>query len=164
MPVAIVARAVLARALLLAGLWWLLAGERADSWALGLVSIAAALGAGLVLMPPGPGRLSVRGLTAFLAFFVSQSLKAGVQVASLALRPAITLRPVVRRLRLRLPEGPGRVMLANAMSLLPGTLGAGLENGWLRVHVLDARLPVERELRAAESHIAAMLGLELNKK
>jgi multicomponent Na+:H+ antiporter subunit E len=112
-------------------------------------------------MPVGPPRLSLVGLAAFLGFFLFQSLKGGVQVAWIALRAVPDLRPGVRVLALRLPAGAARTLLVNTMSLLPGTLSAGLAGERLRLHVLDVRLPAEAELRAIEARIAVMFGLEL---
>jgi multicomponent Na+:H+ antiporter subunit E len=153
--------AVLWRGFILAALWWVLAGERADSWGVGLVTIAVAATVSVVLMPVGPPRLSLVGLAAFLGFFLFQSLKGGVQVAWIALRAVPDLRPGVRVLALRLPAGAARTLLVNTMSLLPGTLSAGLAGERLRLHVLDVRLPAEAELRAIEARIAVMFGLEL---
>jgi hypothetical protein len=48
------------------------------------------------------------------------------------------------------------------MSLLPGTLSADLTDDRLRMHVLDASLPIEHELRAAEASIAALFGQTVN--
>src|SRR3972149_6345104 len=55
---------------------------------------------------------------------------------------------------------PARTLLVNTMSLLPGTLSAGIEGNRLRLHVLDTQLPVEQELGEVETRIAAMFGVE----
>jgi hypothetical protein len=59
------------------------------------------------------------------------------------------------------PAGAGRVVLANALNLLPGTLSVSLEGEHLRLNVLDTRRPIVAEVRAAERHVARMLGLQL---
>lgn len=82
-------------------------------------------------------------------------------VASLALRPRLDPRPGVLDITLRLPDGTGRVVLANTLNLLPGTLSVGLEGARLRLHVLDTRRPVVAEVRVAERHVARMFGLRL---
>lgn len=156
-PIGSIVRRLVAAAVL----WWVLAGARPDSWAVGLVAIAAAVGASLILMPPGAGRISVPGLVAFAGFFIAESLRAGVLVAMRALRRDPDLRPAVREFRLRVPAGAARTLLVDTMSLLPGTLSAGLAGERLRLHVLDARLPVEQELRAVEARVAALFGLQL---
>ena len=49
------------------------------------------------------------------------------------------------------------MLLINTLNLLPGTLSVGLDHDLLRLHVLDARLPIEAEVRAAEAHISRLL-------
>ncbi|MDO8890941.1 MAG: Na+/H+ antiporter subunit E [Sulfurimicrobium sp.] len=149
------------RAVLFTALWWILAEGNFVAWGVGLVSIMLALATSLILLPPGPSRLSLTGLAGFLGYFLVQSLKGGVQVALMALRPRLDLRPAVVDIPLRLPEGRARVLLAITLNLLPGTLSAGLESRHLRMHVLDERSPVETEVRKTETHIARMLGLPL---
>lgn len=59
------------------------------------------------------------------------------------------------------PAGAGRVVLANTLNLLPGTLSMGLEGEHLRLHVLDTHRPIVAEMRTAERRVARMLGLQL---
>lgn len=154
-------RALLWRSALLAGLWWALADGRPDSWGLGSVSILAAVILSLRLLPPVPTYVSRIGLLRFVVFFFYQSLRGGIQVAWFALRPRPGLRPGIREIPLRLPEGIGRVLLANTLSLLPGTLSVGLEGRRLFLHVLDETAPTEAQVRRAETRVAHMLGLQL---
>lgn len=154
-------RAVLWRGALFALLWWALTDGRPGSWSVGGVAILAATRLSLHLLPPVPTHVSRAGLVRFLAFFVHQSLRSGVQVAWFALRPRLALRPAVVEISLRLPQGISRVLLANTMSLLPGTLSVELEGRRLCLHVLDETAPIESEVRAAETRLAQMLGLEL---
>lgn len=155
-------RAVLWRGALFALLWWALTDGRAGSWGVGSVAVALATAASLHLLPPVPTRVSRIGLVRFLAFFVHQSLRGGVQVAWFALRPRLAIRPGVHEVELRLPEGIGRVLLASIMSLLPGTLSVELEGDRLCLHVLDDSTPTEAEVRTAEIRLAQMLGLTLD--
>ena len=153
-----IARAVLGRGALFAALWWVLAGGRADSWGVGGVSVILALAASLVLLPPAKGRFSPLGLAAFVGFFLVQSVKGGIQVAAMALRPRLDLAPAMLDLPLALPPGLARILLANTLTLLPGTLSVRIEGDRLRLHVLDRRLPIVEELRAAEAAIARIRG------
>jgi multicomponent Na+:H+ antiporter subunit E len=73
------------------------------------------------------------------------------------LRPRLDLRPVELVLPLRLAPGPGQLLLAATLSLMPGTLAISIESNRLHLHVLDERLPAEHEVRAAEQRIARML-------
>lgn len=155
-------RATLWRGALFALLWWALTDGRAGSWAVGGVAVAFATAASLRLLPPVPTYVSRIGLVRFLVFFVHQSLRGGVQVAWFALRPRLALRPGIHEIVLRLPEGISRVLLANTMSLLPGTLSVELDGDRLYLHVLDEAAPIAAEVRTAETRLAQMLGLTLD--
>lgn len=149
--------AFLARGLAFALLWWVLTEGRSDSWGVGLVSVALATFASLWLWPSsGAGRLSIVGLFGFASFFLIESVKGGVQVAAMALRPRLDLEPALVEVPLTLPPGSATVLLVNTLSLLPGTLSVRIEGNRLRMHVLDARLPVLDAVRAAEARIARL--------
>lgn len=151
-------RALLQRGLLFALLWWISIEGRQGAWGAGLAAVAAATAVSLVLLPPGRTRISARGLLGFLGFFVSQSAKGGAQVALMALRRRIDLRPTVIELSLSLPPGLPCVLMAGVLGLMPGTVGVRLSGDRLRVHVLDERLPAAAEAAALEKHIARMFG------
>lgn len=155
-------RAVLWRSALFAVLWWALTGGNLDSWGVGVVSVALATAASLHLLPPVNTYVSRIGLLRFLVFFIVQSLRGGAQVAGFALRPRMGLRPGFHEIDLRLPDGIGRMLLANTMSLLPGTLSVELQGNRLYLHVLDERAPTETEVRTAETRLAHLLGLTLH--
>jgi multicomponent Na+:H+ antiporter subunit E len=157
-------RAALWRSALFAVLWWTLTDGRAGSWIVGSVSILAATALSLRLLPPVTTYVSRIGLVRFLVFFFVESLRGGIQVAWFAFRPRSALRPGIREIALRLPEGIGRVLLANTQSLLPGTLSVELRGGRLCLHVLDIGAPTEAEVRRAETRIAHMLGLQLEQE
>lgn len=150
------ARGILVRGAAFCLLWWILAEGRIDGWGVGLVSVALALGASLVLAPPGKGRLSPAGVLAFAGFFLVQSVKGGIQVALRALRPRMDLAPALVELPVDLPEGTARVLLVSTLNLLPGTVSVQLRGDSLCLHVLDARLPVAAEVRAAQARIARL--------
>lgn len=151
--------AFLLRGSALALVWWALAEGRSDGWGVGAVSVAAALAASLYLAPPGAGRLSPTGLLGFAGFFLLHSARGGLQVAARAFRPRMDLAPALVDVPVTLPEGLPRVLLVNTLNLLPGTVSVLLEGERLRLHVLDARLPIAGEVRRAEARIARLLGL-----
>lgn len=148
--------AILFRGTAFALVWWVLAEGRADSWGVGAVSVAAALAGSLYLAPPGAGRISLAGLPGFAGFFLTQSVKGGLQVAVRAFRPRMDLAPALVEVPVTLPEGLLRVLLVNTLNLLPGTVCVGLAGDRLRLHVLDARLPIVEEVRQTEAHIARL--------
>lgn len=148
--------ALLFRGAAFALVWWALAEGRADSWGVGAVTVAAALAASLALAPPGAGRWSLAGLLGYAGFFLVQSVKGGSQVAAQAFRPRMDLAPALVDVPVALPEGLPRVLLVNTLNLLPGTVSVHLAGDRLRLHVLDARLPIAEEVRQAEARIACL--------
>ncbi len=146
--------------LLLVLLWWALSGGAPGSWPVGLAAIALALAAQARLRGAGRHGLSVRAIPAFLGYFVLASIRGGIQVAALALRPRTALRPAMLAFDLRLERPSERMFLAAVLSLLPGTLSAGLEDGRLTLHVLDRDAANEDELRGVERRVARLFGRE----
>ena len=93
---------------------------------------------------------------------VALQVVSGIDVACRAVRPAIRLHPALVRYRLRLPPGPPRVVFANSISLLPGTLSCELGEAHVFVHVLDRRVDVTVGLAKQEAMVAGIYGLALD--
>lgn len=149
-------KAILFRTVFLALLWWALTGGARDAWGIGAVALAFSVAVSLRLSPPrGPG-LSVVGLVTFTAFFLAHSLRAGLQVAAMALRPRLALEPAMVNIPLRPGGERERAVLVATLNLLPGTLVAGGDSTHIWVHVLDGRGPFEAEVRAAEARVARL--------
>lgn len=146
--------ALLRRGILFALLWWILSGGQAGSWGLGAIAVAGALGASLYLLPPSAGRISLSGLLLFLGYFIWNSVHGGMQVALLALRGRHALQPGILELQLALPPGAPRILMLSALGLMPGTLAVQLDGDRLRLHVLDARMPVVEQAQALQARIA----------
>ncbi len=153
------ALAVVQRAALLAALWWALTGGGVQAWLVGAPLVTAGVAASLALQGAEPWRLQPLAALRALAWFGWHSLLAGWTVALRALRPRPDLAPGFITLRPRLRDPAARVLLANALSLMPGTLSVELRGDDLELHLLDCTAPIEPELRALEARIAAMLGL-----
>jgi multicomponent Na+:H+ antiporter subunit E len=151
-------RSLLLRTLLFVVLWWILAEGRVDGWMLGGIAVAAASWASIRLLPPGKQPIRLAGLIGFLGFFLWNSLRGGMQVAGMALRGRAALRPAIIEMTVALPPGGARILLANVLGLMPGTLSVDLDGTSLRLHVLDERLPIVAETRALEAVIAKMFG------
>ena len=141
-------------------LWWLVT-EGTGGWAFGVPVVLLAVGASHWLQPERRLWLRPLAMLRFAGFFLWQSLRAGVDVALRAFHPAMPLAPALLEYRLRLPEGPARVFLADTMSLLPGTLSTELHDDCLCLHVLDARQAIEADLRRVEVHVADLFGQAL---
>jgi multicomponent Na+:H+ antiporter subunit E len=155
---AIVLNALLRRGAGFAFLWWVLAEGSTVAWGLGAVAVAAGVAASLRLLPPRPGTFSLAAFAAFVAFFLWQSMRGGLQVAAMALSPRPGLSPCMLDYPVALPPGPPRLLLVASLGLMPGTVGVRLDDDRLRLHVLDARLPAAAEAKALEAVIARLFG------
>lgn len=128
-----VARLIL-RVLGFVALWAILSGG--EGWGVGVPVIFIATAASSLVTPAN--RWSLAGLARFLPYFVWNSLRGGVDVAARALNPALPIDPAVVRYEMRLVSAEARVLMADTVTLLPGTLSADLQGNVLFVHVLNA--------------------------
>jgi len=129
------------------------------SWLVGApVVLFAVLASGVLL--PGVS-WSLPGILRFVPFFLWHSLRGGVDVAGRALHPRLPISPGLLKHQWRLPAGLPRVLMANTVSLLPGTLSAELGEEFLHVHVLDQTGAFKSELTQIETRVAKMFGLNL---
>jgi len=136
----------------------MLGGDSADL-AAGAVAALAAGWASLRLLPPALNGVRLTGLARLALHFLYQSLIAGIDVAQRALDPRLPLRCGFVRYRVGIPNGPGRHAFITEMSLLPGTVPAGVdEKGELLIHCLDVGQPVATQLAAAETLFTRAFG------
>lgn len=147
------------RGLLFALLWWLLSEGDASSWSIGLPLVILATLLSAQLAPPIPH--SLVGLLRFIPFFITHSLRGGVDVAWRAIHPSLPIAPILVDYPLRLSDEQARVFLANTASLLPGTLSVRLESNNLHLHVLDGSGNYHKELQILEHRVAALFKLPL---
>jgi len=138
-----------------AALWWIAVEGRPGSWGVGLpVALAAALAAAAI--PPAGRSIRLLPLLRFLAYFAYQSVKGGVDVARRALSPSLPLAPGFAELSTDLPAGAPRVLFADTVSLLPGTLTVDVDGPRVLVHGLDAGEALHADARALEARVAAL--------
>jgi multicomponent Na+:H+ antiporter subunit E len=147
------------RLLLLAGLWWLLAGQDAHSWLLG-GPVILMLAAWRVEASGGArSRFRVWRLTVFVPIFAWRSLLGSCDVAWRALNQRLPISPLIHDYALQLPaDSPAAVFFANCLNLLPGSLTASWEDGVLRVHALTEVPQAMAELRKLERQVALLFG------
>lgn len=137
--------------------WWVLTDGVAASWWIGVPAIMLALTVSVVLVPPT--RLNGVEMLKFVPFFLLRSLQGGADVAWRAIHPGMPIAPELISYSLRLPPGLPQVLMANTVSLLPGTLSAALDHGVLQVHVLDRQQDILAELEALELTVARLFYL-----
>ena len=150
---------ILYRGLLFIVIWWLLTDGTASSWWIALPAVIMALVVSTMLV--SPMTIHWLGLFRFVLFFLRFSLLGGIDVARRAIQPKIPIDPDFVEYRMQLPVGLLQVLMANTVSLLPGTLIAGLEESVMKVHVLDRSKDVSTELEMIEERIARIAGIKL---
>jgi multicomponent Na+:H+ antiporter subunit E len=148
---------LLIRIPLYALLWVVLTGGRIESWLLGAPTVLIAAWISNKSCRLSRGRISISGGVRFMGFFLKASLISGFDVVRRAIHPGLLLHPDLIDYRLSLSTEAARIFMADAVSLLPGTLSADLAETNLTVHVLDRNMPIHTELRALETRVAAML-------
>ncbi len=156
------ALSLLLRGAALLVVWWALTLGETSALGFGLGVTALVAWLSVRLFPPSGYHLRPLGLMLFLGYFLSRSVVAGLDVTRRLLSPALPVHPGEITLTLYLPEGSPRWLLANTLSLMPGTLSALLEGDQLTLHCLDTREPVEQDVRETERQVARVFGLSLN--
>jgi len=148
--------------------WLLLNGSLApDVLAIGVVVAGA-----IVLLFSGSlsvlsgHRLTPDALIATLRFvglFLRELVRANIAMAALVLNPRLPVAPALVKVRTRLTDPVARLLLANAISLTPGTLTVEIAGEWLYVHwVVAPTTDAEEATRAIaagfERHLEVMYG------
>lgn len=152
------AGAAVTRTVLFLALWLMISGSHPPDLPVGLATAALATWTSLGLVPPTRVRLRPGAMLRYAVNFLVQTVRSGLQVAALAFRPTLDLRPGLVRYRTRLPNDGRRHVFCALASLLPGTLPTGFDDdGTLLVHCLDLTQPVAAELAAEEALFSRML-------
>jgi multicomponent Na+:H+ antiporter subunit E len=89
---------------------------------------------------------------AFVTYFLKELIKANILMASLVLKPSLPVRPAIVRVRTGLKNPVARLLLANSITLTPGTLSVEMKDEWLYIHWVVAEAT---EVDAATRAIAA---------
>ncbi|MDJ0956835.1 MAG: Na+/H+ antiporter subunit E [Arenicellales bacterium] len=148
------------RCFVLAGLWVVISDGDTSSWLIGVPAVVVAAWASTELGPRENRKVSLLGALGFVSFFLFESLRGGLDVARRTLTPVLKIQPGFLTYTCRLPAGGPRILFANCVSLLPGTLTAEFQDDVLTVHVLDTDAQSELELQRLEEAIAAVFVLE----
>mgnify|MGYP000686308543 CR=1 FL=1 len=142
-------------------LWWILSEGDMQGLAFGAVAAVLVAWFSTRFFPGGDYRIHWLALPGFTVFFLAESVAAGVDVAARLLRPSLPIQPGEITLTTRLPRGAPHWLLANTLSLLPGTLSVSLRGDALVLHGLDLGMDVETSVRRVEERIARLFGCGL---
>lgn len=70
----------------------------------------------------------------YIPFFAKELVKANLDVARIVANPALPLTPGIVKVRTTLKSRTGRALLANSITLTPGTLTVEMEGEYLYIH------------------------------
>jgi multicomponent Na+:H+ antiporter subunit E len=92
-------------------------------------------------------------IAVYLWVFCVALFKSNFDVARRVLTPSLPIRPGVVQVRTELTSALGRMLLANSITLTPGTLTIDVEGDLLTIHWIDC--PPDIDLDTATAAIAA---------
>lgn len=147
------------RILLLAVVWLVLTDGDPSGWLFGVVLVPLVALVWHRLFPVSEHRIRLSRVPLFLVWFGRQSLVAGLDVARRLLTPGLPVQPGFRSFRLQFARGGPRWLLANCLSLLPGTLSVTLDGDRLELHCLDTGADVHGDVHTAALRVAGLFGL-----
>jgi multicomponent Na+:H+ antiporter subunit E len=88
----------------------------------------------------------------YYAFFFKELVRSNLRLAAIVLSPSLPIRPGIVKVRTRLKSRMGRLMLANSITLTPGTLTVEMDGEWLYVHWVNVE---STDVEAATASIVA---------
>ena len=99
----------------------------------------------------------------YYGFFFKELVRSNLRLARIVLSPALPIEPAIVRVRTRLRSRMGRLMLANSITLTPGTLTVEMEGEWLYVHwvqveTIDTEEATLRIVAGFERYLEVMYG------
>lgn len=93
----------------------------------------------------------IAGVLYYLYFF-RQLIKSNLRLAAIVLSPDLPIAPGIIKVHTKLKSRMGRLMLANSITLTPGTLTVEVDGEWLYVHCVTVG---ETDIEAATAEISA---------
>lgn len=88
----------------------------------------------------------------YYGYFFKELIKSNLRLTAVVLSPSLPLRPGIVKVRTRLKSRMGRLMLANSITLTPGTLTVEMDGEWLYVHWVSVQ---STDVDAATAEIVA---------
>ncbi|MDX1738724.1 MAG: Na+/H+ antiporter subunit E [Alphaproteobacteria bacterium] len=154
---ALLSKEAIFRIILFALIWWILTAGKSDSWVVGVPTVVISVFVSMALTDQYRNNWRILSVMRFVAFFAKASVRGGFDVARRVFHPRLPLNPDWVDYPLTLKKQSARILMANIISLLPGTLSVELQDKQIKVHVLDNNQDVRSELQAVESAVGALL-------
>jgi len=70
----------------------------------------------------------------YYGYFLKELVRSNLKLAGIVLSPDLPIDPAIVKVRTGLKSRMGRLMLANSITLTPGTLTVELDGEWIYVH------------------------------
>ena len=99
----------------------------------------------------------------YYIYFFKELIKANFRLAAIVLSPSLPINPGIVKVRTQLKTRMGRLMLANSITLTPGTLTMELDGEWIYVHCVtvistDTEEATAQIVAGFESYLEVMYG------
>lgn len=149
---------------LLFGFWVLLNGQwTAEIAVVGLIVCAALYAFMCAFMGYSPKRewQIARRLPRIIGYFfylVGEVFKSAFAVIKLIWSPSMVIEPEVTSFRTKLRTDAGKVVLANSITMTPGTITIDVQENEFLIHCLDASFDVGQEGFDMEDRVARLEG------
>jgi multicomponent Na+:H+ antiporter subunit E len=106
---------------------------------------------------------TIRAFVLYLFVFLRELVKANLDVTLRVIQPSLPIHPGIVEVKTKLKSPIGRLVLANSITLTPGTLTVETEGDSLFIHWIDVRSPdieeATREIVSTfERHLEVMYG------
>ncbi len=141
-------------------IWILLTNGDRKSWIIGIPAIILAGICNVSLTSPSVKYPRPVAFFFFVFYFLKQSFLSGIDVMRRTLGPKVLVDPGLVPFTTFLPEGSSRVLLANTISLLPGTLTVDIEDNSIIIHTIDTSMPTWTNIQKLEGHIATLFNIQ----
>jgi len=86
--------------------------------------------------------LSLKGIAYFIAYifvFLAELIKSNIDIAVKVLTPSLPINPGIVEVHTKLKSKLGRLILANSITLTPGTLSVKIDNEKLFIHCVNIK-------------------------
>ncbi|OQX14655.1 MAG: hypothetical protein BWK73_09080 [Thiothrix lacustris] len=99
----------------------------------------------------------------YYGYFLRELFKSNLNMAAIVLSPSLPITPGIVKVRTRLKSRMGRLMLANSITLTPGTLTVEMAGEWLYIHCVtlgatDVEAATAEIVSGFESYLEVMYG------
>ena len=137
---------------------WLVLSENFDRFHMGL-GLISAFSVAWLNTDRAPTRSPIPPLSIiwYVPWLIVQVVKSGVHLSKIILDPALPIEPKLFRYRTELRESAGIVLLANSITLTPGTITLEVNEQELVIHAIDKHAAKDIINQQFEKRIAGMI-------